>query len=78
MRKIFKNKVRKELSKVIKTNNEIVVNKNFETIDKDLMYKLQSKGHKIKEVKSPFGDRKEKLYIFHSTEKQIKEELNVK
>jgi gamma-glutamyltranspeptidase len=47
--------------------------KNFETTDKQLAYKLSERGHKVKSVKSPFGDRKEKLYIFHES----KEDLNV-
>lgn len=49
--------------------------KNFETTDLDLVYKLTGMGYKLREVKSPFGDRREKLYIFIDSEEKIKEVL---
>ena len=58
---------------------EVVVDKNtekrFETTDKQAAYLLASKGFHVLETKSPTAERKEKLYIFEETEKQVKEAL---
>lgn len=87
MKKLFKKKIVVKVKEVIKPKlgKEILIPiaglpkeapiKYFETNDKDLMYKLQAKGHKIKEVKSAFNNQG-KIYIFHNSEKQIKEDLN--
>ena len=81
--KIKKKEVKKE--EVVKKKEEpkpvnIVkppeVKSHFETMDADMAYCLVAKGHKIKEVKSPFGGRG-KLYIFHDDEKTIKGVKNV-
>lgn len=74
-------KVIKEEKQVeVKTQETVITeNKHFQTQDKILVYKLVDLGYKVKEVKGPSEDRKEKLYIFHDNEQTIqtvKEKLN--
>lgn len=71
--KLKKKIIKKEVKPEIKQGGTEI--KHFETTNKELAYKLSEKGHKVKEVKGPFGDRKEKLYIFHDDEQTIKEVL---
>jgi len=48
----------------------------YETTDRDMVDRLTKMGFMIKEIRSPFGDRKEKLYVFYKTAEQIKEAVN--
>ena len=52
------------------------VDKGFETTNREQAFLLVEKGFCVLETRSPTADRKEKLYIFKETEKQVKEALN--
>ena len=49
--------------------------KPFETTDKVLTQRLVAMGFHLKETRSPFGERLNKLYVFSETEQQVKEKI---
>jgi len=69
---------RRKKKEIVKKDEKPVVesSKPFETTDFQMAVKLSNMGFTISEARSPFAERKCKLYVFVESEQAVKEVLN--
>lgn len=68
---VFKSKKKDSKSEIKKEIKPISESGNFETMDINIVNQLSGKGILPLEVRSPFGERKVKLYVYDSKVKEV-------
>jgi len=72
---MFKKKVVKKKVAKVEKKVEKKPPKGYETTERNIVQHLQGLGFTITDVKSPIGERTEKLYVFAESEATAKKAL---